>query len=57
MRLAFTNDILKLKEDFYLGYHFRVVVFYVSFQGIDQSSVDVTPKIKLRWDEQLEGAI
>lgn len=35
MRLAFTNDILKLKEDFYLGYHFGVVVFYVSLQGID----------------------
>lgn len=50
VRPALANDILKLRGDFYSGYHPGAAVFYVSVEGIDGSTIDVGPDIISTWD-------
>jgi hypothetical protein len=49
--LALTNDILKLRGEFYSSYHLGVAIFLVSFEGIDGCIVDVTPERTNSWDD------
>ncbi len=51
VRLALTNDVLKLWGDFYSCYHPRAIVFYVFFEGIDGCIVDVTLERTNGWDD------
>jgi hypothetical protein len=51
VRLALTNDILKLQGNFYSSYQLGVAIFYVSFEGIDGCIVDVTLERTNSWDD------
>jgi hypothetical protein len=48
---ALTNDVLKLRGDFYPSYHPRAIVLYVFFEGIDRCIVDVTLERTNGWDD------
>ncbi len=51
VRPTLMNDISTLGGDFYLSYHARAIIFYVSLKGVNGCIVDVTQDWINSWDD------